>query len=290
MKNYPDLLRHIHQPPKKIYSLGDSSILGGNLIAFVGTRNFTPYGKMMTERLIEDLALCKIVIVSGLARGIDTIAHEAALRVGLKTVAVLGTGIGNIYPEENCELADRIIADGGCIVSEYPGDAPARSFSFPQRNRIIAGLSLATVVVEAPESSGALITAKRANEESRDVFAVPGDIDRPESVGCNRLIQSFGAKAVMSGMDIIRELKIQPTLKISNAGQACEDPAPAQIFDLSDGVAKILSVIPKTKPINVEQIIERSEKTVLEVNKALSMLEIYSLVVSTDSGFYLRTC
>ena len=114
MKNYPDLLRHIHQPPKKIYSLGDSSILGGNLIAFVGTRNFTPYGKMMTERLIEDLALCKIVIVSGLARGIDTIAHEAALRVGLKTVAVLGTGIGNIYPEENCELADRIIADGGC--------------------------------------------------------------------------------------------------------------------------------------------------------------------------------
>ncbi|MBT4056294.1 DNA-protecting protein DprA, partial [Candidatus Peregrinibacteria bacterium] len=149
---YPDLLKHIHNPPKQLYWKGDISILQEKIcISFVGSRNFTPYGREVVEKLVCDLSLCDVVIVSGLARGIDSIAHEAALRHGLKTVAVLGTGIDIVYPEENVSLADRIVRGGGCVLSEYPGDTPVRDFQFPMRNRIIAGLSLGTVVIEAPE-------------------------------------------------------------------------------------------------------------------------------------------
>ena len=175
---YPSMLKPIHQAPEKLFYRGDLEVLEEKLIAFVGTRAFTPYGKFVVEKLVEELSLSGVVIVSGLARGIDTLAHEAALKCGLKTVAVLGTGIENIYPSENSGLVDRIVSGGGCVLSEYGLRAPARKFAFPARNRIIAGLSLATVVVEAPESSGALITAKRANEDDREVFAVPADIDR----------------------------------------------------------------------------------------------------------------
>ena len=267
-------------------------MLNGNLIAVVGTRNFTPYGRMAVEKLIEDLSLCDVVIVSGLARGIDTLAHENALKFGLKTVAVLGTGIENVYPVENRDLAGRIVAAGGCVLSEYEGEAPASKFSFPARNRIIAGLCLATLVVEAPESSGALITAKRANEEDREVFAVPGDIDRIESVGCNKLIQGLVAKSVSSGMDIIRELKIQPTLftrKSLEGGGVGTGAGVGAAADLGVDVNKVLDAIPKTRPVNVDQIIERTGLSSKDINKSLSLLEIYGLIAGTDNGFYLRT-
>ena len=282
---YPDPLSQVYRPPQKLFYRGDPLILSGNLIAFVGTRNFTPYGKFAVEKLIGDLSLCDIVIVSGLAKGIDTLAHRAALDNGMKTVAVLGTGISCFYPPENLKLAEEIIAKGGCIVSEYYGDAAPLTFHFPERNRIIAGLSLATVVVEAPESSGALINAKRANESDREVFAVPGDIDRLESVGCNKLIQDSAAIPVLSGIDIIRELKIQPSFfkknKIKDDGKVWRH--------LDGNVLKVFESIPKTKPVSIERIIEASGLPLNEINKALSLLEISMFIVSTNSGFYLRT-
>ncbi|MBT3704217.1 DNA-protecting protein DprA [Candidatus Peregrinibacteria bacterium] len=285
--SYPSLLKQIYKPPEKMYFNGDVGILGGNLIAFVGTRDFTPYGKYCVERIISELSLCDFVIVSGLARGIDTFAHKAALKNGLKTVAVLGTGINNVYPRENEGLAEEIVSSGGCILSEYEGDGPGRKFTFPMRNRIIAGLCVATVVVEAPESSGALITAKRANEENRDVFAIPGDIDRAESAGCNKLIQGSAACPVMSGMDIIRALKMQPEL-IKTENDAFDADSGLGDLNLGEQNLKVLNTISKTRPIFIDDLVERSGVSLVEANKTLSMLEINGLVQSSDNGFYLR--
>lgn len=285
---YPPILKQIYKAPEKLYYKGNVDVLGGNLIAFVGTRSFTPYGKYCVEKLISELSLCDFVIVSGLARGIDTLAHENALRCGLKTVAILGTGIENIYPFENEELARRIIADGGCILSEYEDKIPGKKFTFPMRNRIIAGLCVATVIVEAPSSSGALITAKRANEEDRDVFAVPGDIDRVESVGCNKLVQGLVAKPVMCGMDIIRELKMQPKLVNDVAGS--DDKDFLKTLRLDETTVCVLDSISQTRPVCVEDIVAASRCPLIEVNKSLSLLEIHGLVQGTDSGFYLRSC
>jgi len=285
---YPSSLRNIYKPPQKLYYKGDVSILGKNLVAFVGTRKNTPYGRVITARLIEDLSLCDLVIVSGLARGIDTIAHESALRNGLKTVAVLGTGIENIYPAENADLARRILEDGGCLLSEYGCEAPKGKFAFPMRNRVIAGLCFATVVVEAPKSSGALITAKRANEENREVFAVPGDIDRPESAGCNSLIQQLTAKPALSGIDIIRELKIQPMLFSKRDRAESGDDTKSVLNDFGESVAKVFDSIPKTRPVNIDQIMEKIGIGLRDVNKALSLLEIHGLIIGNDNGFYVK--
>ena len=287
---YPDLLRHIYDAPEVLYVRGDIEILNRNLVAFVGTRNCTPYGREVVRNLVSDLSLCDLGIVSGLARGIDSVAHEAALNSGLPTVAVLGTGIDNIYPPENQGLADRIISSGGCIVSEYPGNKPSLSYHFPARNRIIAGLSLATVVIEAPESSGALITAKRANEENRDVFAVPADVDRLESVGCNKLIQAAGVRLVMSGMDIIRELAIQPAFFAEESLRRGKEGSLCDKLGLDENPAKVLKAVPRTKPVSIDQIVETTGFSLREINKLLSLLEIQGFVIGTDSGFYLRTC
>lgn len=274
---YPELLRHIHQAPKKLYYKGNLEVLNGMCLAFVGTRRASEYGEFVVGKIIEELSLCGVVIVSGLADGIDTFAHKAALKCGLKTVAVLGTGVDNIYPEKNRGLAAEIVGNGGTIVSEYEDGAEALDFHFPARNRIIAGLSLATIVIEAPEKSGALITAKRANEENREVFAVPGDIDRPMSIGCNKLIQGLEAKPLLSGGDIIRELQMQAELFV------VDEKTIEKVNEIS-----MLELIPKTRPISKEQLIERTGLAIEELNKNLSFLEISGLIASTNSGFYIR--
>lgn len=289
---YPELLRHIHQAPKKLYYKGNLEVLNGVCLAFVGTRKASEYGESVVARIIEELSLCGVVIVSGLANGIDTFAHKAALSVGLKTVAVLGTGTDNIYPEKNLELAREIVAKGGAIISEYEDGAEALEFHFPARNRIIAGLSLATIVIEAPEKSGALITAKRANEENREVFAVPGDIDRPMSVGCNKLIQDLAAKPLLFGGDIIRELGIQAELFVrdENSGNnSSEMFTKGKYCEKDDNCALLtLNHIPKTRPISKEQLISKTGLPIEELNKNLSFLEISGLIMSTNSGFYIR--
>jgi DNA processing protein len=300
---YPSLLKQIYKAPEKLYYKGGlgafEALENGLAVAFVGTRKATPYGIEVCRRLIADLSLCNVVIVSGLARGIDTVAHRAALENGLKTVAVMGTGIDNVYPAENEALAQDIVARGGLVVSEYYGDAPARDFQFPARNRIIAGLCMATVVIEAPEKSGALITAKIAFEENREVFVVPGDVDREQSVGCNKLLQVSGARPVLSGQDIIRELGMQGELPFGRvavgrtgvrAGPDFEEIA--RRHNLPEGASGLLKAIPKTKAVSFDQLCENGEAGVSaqELTKFLSLLEIHQLISSTNSGFYLRTC
>ena len=205
-EKYPKKLREIYNPPKKIYALGNVEILHNIGIAIVGARNATEYGKKVVLKLSEDLSKRKIVIISGLAKGIDSYAHIGALNVqNGKTIAVLGSGIKEIYPKENIELARQIIKKGGCIISEYLPNEKPNKINFPKRNRIISGLSKGVLVVEASEKSGALITADFALEQGREVFAVPGSIYSTTSVGTNKLIQQ-GAKLVMCFEDILSEI------------------------------------------------------------------------------------
>ncbi|MDD5295073.1 MAG: DNA-processing protein DprA, partial [Patescibacteria group bacterium] len=196
-KSYPALLNEIYNPPPLIYYKGELDLKNDFTLAVVGTRKFTAYGEQITDYLVKDLAANGLTIASGLALGIDSLAHLATLATGGKTIAVLGSGLDreNIYPSQNRYLADKIIASGGAIMSELPLGTPPLRHNFPQRNRLISGLSLGTLVIEAGEKSGALITAAYALEQNREVFAVPGHIHSPVSAGPNKLIKE-GAKVV----------------------------------------------------------------------------------------------
>ena len=206
-KDYPKQLKEIYEPPLKLYILGNKELLKDKGIAIVGARKATEYGRKVAEQISKQLSECGINVISGLALGIDTYAHLGTLQENCigKTIAVLGSGLDKIYPKENINLAKQIIKSGGCIISEYPIGTKPEKLHFPQRNRIISGLSQGVLVVEARERSGALITADFALEQGRDVFAVPGDINKENSKGTNDLIKQ-GARIVTSYMDIIYEI------------------------------------------------------------------------------------
>ena len=201
---YPNQLKNIYDPPAKLYVLGNRSILNQRNFAIVGSRKATEYGKKVAMQISKELSENSLNIVSGLAIGIDSYAHLGCLQVkdAGKTIAVLGSGLDVIYPKENRKLAEQIINSGGCIISEYPIGSKIEKNNFPQRNRIISGLSEGILVVEASKKSGALITAEFGIEQGKEVFAVPGDINREQSEGCNLLIKD-GANVVTSSQDII---------------------------------------------------------------------------------------
>lgn len=203
-KDYLEQLRNIYAPPLRLYVLGNKTILKEKGIAIVGTRNPTEYGKKVAIQFAKQLSEKGINIISGLAVGIDACAHLGTLQVynKAKTIAVLGSGLDEIYPKGNIDLAKQIIKSGGCIISEYPIGTKPERINFPQRNRIISGLSKGVLVIEAREKSGSLITADFALEQGREVFAVPGDIGKLTSVGTNNLIKQ-GAQLVDNYMDII---------------------------------------------------------------------------------------
>jgi len=227
-QNYPILMKETVQPPWVMYGRGDISLLHNPSIAMVGTRMPTVYGRKVGEKLAEQLCSAGLTIVSGLARGIDSVCHEAVLRAKGKTIAVFGTGIDNIYPPENTSLAERI-AETGLLLSEYPPGTRARQGLFPERNRIIAGLTLGTLVVEADIRSGSLITADAALEAGRDVFAVPGPITSPKSRGAHNLIRQ-GAKLVTCVADVLEEYRLDlPNAEQLpyNRGRSAETPEPS---------------------------------------------------------------
>lgn len=205
--DYPPMLREIPNPPMVLYTLGSVLPLHNATIAVVGTRKITAYGRQVTESIVSDLARAGATIVSGLALGIDSVAHEICVKMNCPTVAVLGCGIGGIYPASNRLLSERIIGTGGMIVSELPMNAPPLKHHFPNRNRIISGLSLGTIVIEAAKESGALITAQHALEQNREVFAVPGSIYSEVSAGPNQLLK-MGARLVTKAADILEELNL----------------------------------------------------------------------------------
>lgn len=263
-ENYPELLKEIYDPPFCLFVRGNFEPDEFSL-AVVGTRKYSPYGKQVTEELVYDIASQNITIVSGLALGIDAIAHEAVLKAGGKTIAVLGSGINrnHVYPAQNKDLGERIIAAGGALLSEYPpGTVPSR-FTFPKRNRIIAGMSLGTLVVEAPESSGALITSQCAVDNDREVFAIPQNINATNSAGPNELIKN-GAHPAHKASDILDTLNLQDVKKyISNKEIIPDSPVEATILEYLT-----------REPIHVDELIKKSKLDSAQINSSLTMMEM----------------
>ena len=274
---YPDLLKEISYSPSSFYIKGEIPEETPR-IAIVGTRKISAYGKSVTEKLVQELVRYNFIIVSGLAYGVDTIAHKTALENQGKTIAVLGSGLNNVYPYSNKKLSQEI-AKHGALISEYPLDAPALRRYFPWRNRIISGLSLATVVIEAPEKSGALITAKFALEQNREVFAIPGSIFNKNSIGTNNLIQQ-GAKSVSKIEDILEELNIQYTLPIIK-------DHPNLKFDNKEE-EKIYKSLSEEKPLAIDKIIEISNLSPKEVLAILTTLELKEFIKNTNEGNYIK--
>ncbi len=277
---YPPLLREIEDPPAVLYMKGEGEIDSRKAIAIVGTRKASGYGKAVAHKLAAELARLGIIVVSGLALGIDTAAHRGALAGGGTTIAVLGTGLAHIYPAENEGLMQRIEKEGGLILSEFPISAPPAKWTFPQRNRIISGLSRGVVVVEAPEKSGALITARLALEQGREVFAVPGQVTSVASRGTNRLIQD-GARLVMDAEDILSEF---PDLA------ALIHPPPegeAQELHLSPTQQQVYALI-GLEPTHIDDIIAKGKISPTEAAHILLSLQLKNLIQEVEGRRYIR--
>ncbi len=273
---YPGRLVHIFKPPALLYAWGDVSAVGRMCLAVVGSRTPTPYGLEVTRQLVSKVAAAGVVIVSGLAHGIDTAAHEAALEAAGTTVAVVGSGLdaASLFPASNWGLAKRIVAGGGAVLSEYPALTRARNYHFPARNRIIAGLSELTLVVEAAEKSGALITARHAVEFGREVAAVPGPIYSLFSAGPNRLIRE-GAFAVLGADDLLS------LLGIAMATPPASRQRPA---DLSDEEKQLLDALHDAHR-TVDELTEISTLSTTVVSVALSRLELRGLAARSADGW-----
>lgn len=263
--DYPKLLKEIYAPPPIIFYRGSLPQADDFLLAVVGTRKFSIYGQQATISLTRTLAEQGLIIVSGLALGIDSLAHNATLDVNGKTIAVLGSGIesNNIYPVSNRNLAEKIIGSGGCVLSEHPLGTPPLKPHFPRRNRIIAGLSLGTLVVEAPEKSGALITAQFALEQNREVFAVPGNITSPASGGTNNLIK-MGARAVTHADDILECLNLK---------KATEYLVASSIIAESAEEEKVLNNL-KLEPLHVDELTRLTELPISTLQATLTIMEM----------------
>ncbi|HSN17507.1 MAG TPA: DNA-processing protein DprA [Gammaproteobacteria bacterium] len=280
---YPQLLKQIPDPPFALFVRGDASLLAEPQLAMVGSRNPSVEGRRNAEEFAEYLAKCGLVITSGMALGIDAASHKGALKGG-KTVAVWGTGLDKPYPPRNRELAKQIL-EQGVIVSEFPPGTPPLPMHFPRRNRIISGLSVGTLVVEAAKQSGSLITARLASEQGREVFAIPGSIHNPMARGCHRLLRD-GAKLVESGADVLEELA--PLLGIE-ALQAAPPPVPgAEAAAPEDPEYKLLLNSLDFAPTSVDALVERTGLTPDVVSSMLLMLELQGHVETAPGGRYSR--
>jgi DNA processing protein len=280
--DFPDLLKNINSCPAVLYVKGLITAQDLTGIALVGTRNPSPYGQMVARKLSLELSEIGITIISGMARGIDTIAHSTCLDNNGRTIAVMGCGIDVCYPRENKALMDRI-SHCGAVISEFPMGTPPEAYNFPVRNRIISGLSLGVVVIEAKEKSGALITADYALQQGREVFAIPGNITADTSLGPNLLIR-HGAKLVMQGKDIIEE--VAPQI-ISKRGKAV--PPPIQLaFDLSDQDRKILEVLCE-EPLHIDIICERTGLLPSDLARHLLSLELEGCIFQVSGKRFVKS-
>ena len=279
----PELLQRIPNPPERLFVIGNIEALHLPALAIVGSRNPTRGGTQNAYEFAKHLGRCGFCIVSGLAQGIDTAAHQGALDGGAPTVAFLGHGIDQVYPAANSELAERI-AENGALCSEFSLGAEPRREHFPQRNRLISGLSLGTLVVEAAKRSGSLISARLASEQGREIFAIPGSIHNPMSRGCHQLIRQ-GAKLVESAADIVDELgplvkhMLQATDEsISPTGHAGDDDEDYQ---------KLLAAL-AFDPVTSDQLAEASGLTIDQVSSMLLILELEGKVEAIAGGRYSR--
>ncbi|MCP4360794.1 MAG: DNA-protecting protein DprA [Chloroflexi bacterium] len=265
--DYPDYLHEIPNPPPLLYVKGELREQDQWAVAVVGTRRLTAYGRQVTQDLVAGLVRSNITVISGLARGIDAIAHKTAVDLGGRTIAVLGSGLDCIYPAENRTLAHQIMAGQGAVISEYGLGIQPEAKNFPPRNRIISGLSLGILVVEAGKRSGALITANFAAEQNRDVFAVPGNITSPASAGPNRLIQD-GAKLVTRVEDILEELNIHMVAEHTAVQMALPETAEeAALYAHLTG-----------QPVHVDDLSRESGLPSSLVNSTLTIMELKGMV------------
>jgi DNA processing protein len=272
---YPPLLKHIADAPPLLYVKGDLQPGDELALAVVGTRRASVYGKQVCERIVGEIAGRGVTIVSGLARGIDAVAHRVALAAGGRTIAVVGCGVDVVYPPEHAGLT-REIGANGAIVSEYPMGTPPDAGNFPPRNRIISGMSRATLVVEAGDNSGALITADDAVEQGRDVMAIPGSILAPGCAGTNRLIQQ-GAKLIQSASDILEELNVV-TLgqQLEFRALSPDDPVERSLLDVLTG-----------EPAHIDEIVRRLELPAATVSSALALLELKGMARHVGGMHYV---
>ena len=275
---YPKILRGIKNRPKKLYANGNIEILNSNCISIVGSRQNTKYGEKWCKKFVQEFIKYDLTIVSGMALGIDKIAHETALKYGGKTIAVLPSGLENIFPEENLKLYDEIILNGGCVISEYEPNVKPSSARFLERNRIVSGLSIATLVVEAAYRSGTSVTARIANKQKRDVFCIPGSLDNSKSVGTNKLLKEF-AKIATEPKDII-----------SNYNFLHKTQSMQNIFveeQVQEEYKEIYKLITR-EPININEIARKSSLDLSEISVKLIMLELDGKIVKLPGNMYIR--
>lgn len=292
--SYPQRLKEIYDPPLILYVRGNVEVLNKPGIAMVGTRHPTPYGSGMAERLACDLAAQGLVIISGMARGVDTASHRGAISAKGKTLAVLGTGIDEIYPKENSRLPEQILALGGALISEFPLGTSPQPQNFPIRNRIISGMSFGVLVVEAAEYSGTRITARCALEQDRDVFAVPGNVTNKNSWGPNTLIKQ-GAKLVATWEDVWEDLPTDVQLALASASSAeSSSPANASLFPdegLPPHERRILSLLKADETTHIDTIVERleTEMSSSEIFAALFELELTGKVKQLPGKNFVKS-
>lgn len=272
---YPRRLREIDQPPPVLYVMGDLQPQDEFAVAIVGTRRITAYGRQVAENIAAFLARNGLTVISGLARGVDSVAHKAALDAGGRTLAVLGNGVDRIYPPEHRKLAEMIVQKGA-LISDYPLGTPPDSLNFPPRNRIISGLAQAVVIVEAGERSGALITASFAADQGRDVFAVPGNINAPQSAGTNKLIQQ-GAHPLVDPQEI---------LEILNLTQVSEYQAARVVLPADATEAQVLRVVSQ-EPLHIDEICNQTGIPIETVTAALAMMELKGMVRPVGGMHYV---
>lgn len=281
--NYPKQLKELTDAPFVLYCSGNIELLNSQQLAIVGARNHSTYGKNVTDKICQELAQTSMTITSGLAYGIDTLAHKFALDNNLPTVGVVGTGVDVIYPSSNRSLYQKIINHDGLIVSEFPlGTGPLRH-NFPQRNRIISGLSKGVIVVEAAQKSGSLITAQLALEQNKEVFAVPGSIFSKTSQGCNDLIKQ-GAKLVGDINDILEEISLDNNH--INVQQDITVLKNTQVTDLNEQEQAVFQII-KPSITTLDKIITESKLSYTQVSEILFELEMKDLVESVPGGYII---
>lgn len=276
-KDYPEPLKKIEEPPQVLYFRGNFDITKKPCFAIVGTRRSSPYGRQIALEIAGDLTEAGLVVVSGMAKGIDTAAHQGCLERGGKTIAVLGTGLDeeSIYPQTNIKLARKIIETGGVLISEYPEGTHGSKITFPKRNRIISGLALGVLVLEAKKKSGALITARWAKKQKRKVFAVPGPIHALNSWGPHYLIKN-GAKLVTSANDILKELNLPcPTPSVGQIGEKGQTPEENLILEVL-----------KEENMSIDEIIGKTNLSAPTVVSTLTVLEIRNKVRNLGGNVY----
>ena len=281
-ESYPRLLKEIHDPPGVLFVRGEIRPADALAIAIVGTRHATSYGLAQADRLASGLAHAGYTIVSGLARGIDAGAHTGAIKAGGRTIAVLGSGVLEIYPPEHEALAQQVIEHGALLGESHP-KSPPLSGTFPQRNRIISGMCLGVIVVEASDRSGALITARHAMEQGREVFAVPGRVDSRNSRGCHRLIRD-GAKLIETVDDVLEELGPLVQAAPREDGREIRHPIELQLNEIETAVLEAI----ESDPTSIDEVVAGTKMAVSQVLSTVSVLEMKRLIRRVSGNRVIR--